>query len=72
MNTLRLKIIHRDAADWRYQITDGRGDVVAERRFLPDRVSAARIGEQERLKLAARIAHQTTMAHWRMRIQASA
>jgi hypothetical protein len=53
MSTLRLKILSRDVSDWRYQVTDGRGNVLTERRFLPDRASAERMGEHERRTIAA-------------------
>jgi hypothetical protein len=62
MNTLRLKIFHRDASDWRFQIADGRGDVLSERRLLPDRVSAERIGQHEQRRLAASLARSAAAA----------
>jgi hypothetical protein len=65
MNTLRLKIFNRDVSDWRYQVVDGRGDVLAERRFLPDRASAERLGEHERRTLAAATARSVAAALWR-------
>jgi hypothetical protein len=65
MSLLRLKIFSRDSSDWRYQVVDGCGDVRAERRFLPDRTSAERIGEHERLRIAAELARSAATAKWR-------
>ena len=65
MITPRLKISSHDSADWRYQVLGGNGDVLAERRFLPDRASAQRIGEHERLRIAADLARTATAARWR-------
>jgi hypothetical protein len=62
MNTLRLKIFHRDASDWRFQIADGSGDVLSERRFLPDRGSAERLGENERRRIATALARSSAAA----------
>jgi hypothetical protein len=65
MSKLRLKIFSRDSSDWRYQVVDGCGDVRAERRFLPDRSSAERIGEHEHLRLTAELARTAAAARWR-------
>ena len=62
MNTLRLKVFHRDASDWRFQVTDGRGNILSERRLLSDRASAERIGEHERRRMAAAIAQKAAAA----------
>jgi hypothetical protein len=65
MSMLRLKIFSRDSADWRYQVVDGCGDVHAERRFLPDRASAERLGGHERLRIAAELARAAATVKWR-------
>ena len=65
MSTLRLKIFSRDDSDWRYQVVDGCGDVYAERRFLPDRASAERLGGHERLRIAAELARAAATVKWR-------
>ena len=64
MSTLRLKIFSRDDADWRYQVVDGCGDVRAERRFLPDRASAERLGGHDRVRIAAVQARAAAVARW--------
>jgi hypothetical protein len=46
-------------------VLDGRGDVRAERRFLPDRASAERLGEHDRRTLAAATARSAALAVWR-------
>jgi hypothetical protein len=65
MSKLRLKIFNRDSADWRYQVVDGCGDVLAERRFLPNRASAERVGGHEHLRLTAELARTAAAARWR-------
>jgi hypothetical protein len=65
MSKLRLKIFNRDSADWRYQVVDGCGDVLAERRFLPNRASAERVGRHEHLRLTAELARTAAAARWR-------
>jgi hypothetical protein len=62
MSTLRLKIFHRDVSDWRFQVINGRGEVLSERRLLSDRASAERIGEHERRRIAATLARRAAAA----------
>lgn len=49
---LHLKPMSR-TGDWSYTVRNHVGAVVAERRFLPDRFSAERVGQAEIRRLSA-------------------